>query len=405
MCFVGYFHSFNWLVLILLHFSYYFFIYFYFYFFVCLTFFFSELTDIRRKFKDEESYRDQIKFELLELCETSEESRIEILKKQENIRFKELISKRNEFEEKFSVLTVSGIELKLEIVRLKEFLFSINDTIKISEIRIIEKSEKINIFEIDLIKYSNIADNEKIKLNQILELNIEKEKKKIILIDNIELLKENVKEKIQNLNQIFIKYNQNKFCEKYSFNNFSKKSEKKTKKCKTKTENILKTVKKEKKNENHKNVDNEKNDEKKRNENYEISKFSNRMRKNKEIENSDEDEEIEKEKRKSKKEEINKGRLKGEKRKENVNKINRMEHSNEEYSSGSAKYSSNSVEDSTNLTDDSTDLVGISFDFLNEIETDKKDAKIELSNVVGEEKIEYMEENLDQYMDESRYER
>ena len=381
----------------------------FFIFFICLTFlfcfyFYRELSDIRRKFNDAESYRDQIKFELLELCDTSEESKIEILKKQENIRFKELISKRNEFEEKFSVLTVSGIELKLEIVRLKEFLFSINDITRISEMKIIEKIEKINIFEIDLIKYSNIAENEKIKLNQILELNIENEKKKNFLLDSIELLKENVKGKIQNLNQIFIKYNQNKFCEKYSFNNFLKKSKEKTKKYETKSKNILKAVRKEKKNENHQNIDNEINNEKKRNENDEKSKFDNRMRKNKKIKNSDEDEEEEKEKRESKKEEIYKGRLNGEKSKEKVNKIIKMEYSldSKEYSSDSAEYSSKSVEDSTDLTEDSTDLVDISFDFLNEIELDKQDAREEFSNIVGEKTIKYMEENLDQYMNESR---
>ena len=400
MYFINYFHSLNCLVLIFLHFSHHF--SFIFIFFLCLTFlfcfyFYRELSDIRRKFNDAESYRDQIKFELLELCESSEESKIEILKKQENIRFKELISKRNEFEEKFSVLTVSGIELKLEIVKLKEFLFSINDVIKISEMKIIEKIEKINIFEIDLIKYSNIAENEKIKLNQILELNIENEKKKNFLLDSIELLKENVKEKIKNLNQIFIKYNQNKFCEKYSFNNFLKKSEEKTKKYETKSKNILKAVRKEKKNENHQNIDNEINNEKKRNENDEKSKFDNRMRKNKKIKNSDEDEEEEKEKRESKKEEIYKGKLNGEKRKEKANKIITME-----YSLDSAEYSSNSVEDSTDLTEDSTDLVDISFDFLNEIELDKQDAKEEFSNIVGEKTIKYMEENLDQYMNESR---
>ena len=176
-----------------------------------------------------------------------------------------------------------------------------------------------------------------------------------------------------------------------------KKSEKKTKKYEAKNKNIMKAVRKEKKNENHQNIENEINYEKKRNENDEKSKFGNRMRKNKKIKNSDEDEEEEKEKRESKKEEIYKGRLNGEKSKEKVNKIIRME-----YSHDSAEYSSNSVEDSTDLTEDSTDLVDISFDFLNEIELDKQDAREEFSNIVGEKIIKYMEENLDQYMNESR---
>ena len=60
-------------------------------FFICFTFIYiRELALIRRKHIEAESYRDQMKFELLEICNTSEESKIEILKRQESIRIKEL---------------------------------------------------------------------------------------------------------------------------------------------------------------------------------------------------------------------------------------------------------------------------------------------------------------------------
>ena len=367
-------------------------------FFICFTFvYIRELALIRRKHIDAESHRDQMKFELLEICNTSEESKIEILKKQESIRIKELIIKRNEFEEKFSVLTVSIIELKLDIIRLKDFLSSINDIIKISEMKVIEKIDKLNTFEIDLIKYSNIADNKKIELNQILELNIEREKKKNILVDNIEVLRENLKEKIDNLEQIFIKYNQNEFCEKYSLNKFWNKSKKERNKNSKKNENTLVPARKEGRRKGTSMEEDKINYKNKKNEDREKSKLGRRMRKKREIENSDEEKEEKEEEKDGK--EIYKRKLHTKNQKVE-NKMVRVDIV--EDSSDLVEDSSDSFENSTDLVEDSTYIVGMPYAFIESMELDREKTEKELIDMIGETSTGNMNRNVEIYMDKSR---
>ena len=378
-------------------------------FFICFTLvYIRELSLIRKKHIDAESHRDQMKFELLEICNTSEESKIEILKKQESIRIKELIIKRNEFEEKFSVLTVSIIELKLDIIRLKDFLSSINDIIKISEIKVIEKIDKLNTFEIDLIKYSNIADNKKIELNQILELNIEREKKKNILVDNIEVLRENLKEKIDNLEQIFIKYNQNEFCEKYSLNKFWNKSKKERNKNSIKNGNMLGTARKEGRRKGTSMEEDKINYKKKKNEDREKSKLGRRMRKKREIENSDEEKEEKEEEKEEEKDgkEIYKRKLhtKNQKVENKMVRVDIVKDSSDlvEDSTDLVEESSESLENSTDLVEDSTYIVGMPYAFIESMELDREKTERELIDMIGETSTEDMNRDIEKYMDKSR---
>lgn len=164
----------------------------------------------------------------MELNDSNDNDKLLTSKRQEGNRLKELIEKRNSFEKKTSILSVTVIEKKEEITRLQEVIMSTEIDILSLVGRITTEKKDTIILENSLVMYKSTANVENEKLVNCIQLQIANERKKAILIDEMETVRDTIKVKKQHFLQNFINHGQHSFNKIYSkrLNNVSKPNEK-----------------------------------------------------------------------------------------------------------------------------------------------------------------------------------
>lgn len=173
------------------------------------------LAIARLKLGEVEAHRDILMGELSKLVISNEESVSNLFRDQERKYLDELINKRNSYEEKSSVLTVSICEMNADRARHEISMAANSSEVQILECRVTEVTDQLITVNKKLLACKSVQIINQTQYDDCEKMHIEKEAEHVNLRSEIDDLRELFRQKVTQFFDNFTKYGQKLLAEKY----------------------------------------------------------------------------------------------------------------------------------------------------------------------------------------------